>query len=162
MTVDPESNNTLILAVMEIDSKALAVGNLRVNGETIAESIIETASSALEATKKALNEAILIKPRQILILSNCSTLVRLYTHPIRLPLYPPKNLEDYYNPRGGQYRKGEWQVPDSVSVTKDGEVEWDVMRLLCCFDKWQFKYLHEDNMKRTKEMWRDHYDSRTN
>jgi len=155
MNVNPEIANTLILAVMEIDAKAFCVGNLTTEFGMEKDAVMVPASNALQATKAALQEALLIKPTQILILSNKQALVDTYTHPIRLPLNRPKDLEQYYNPRGGMYRNGAWNIPDEVVVQSN--LEWNVMRLLCNFNRWQFKYLHEGNMKRTKELWSEYY-----
>jgi len=155
MTVNPELANTLILAVIEIDAKAFCVGNLTTEFGMEKDAVMIPSDSALQATKAALHEALMIKPAQILILSNKQSLVDTYTHPIRLPLNRPKDLEQYYNPRGGMYRNGAWNIPDEV--VKQSNLEWDVMRLLCNFNRWQFKYLHENNMKRTKELWQQHY-----
>lgn len=155
MTVNPELANTLILAVMEIDAKAFCVGNLTTEFGMEKDAVMIPSDSALQATKAALHEALMIKPAQVLILSNKQSLVDTYTYPIRLWLAEPTNLNQYYNPRGGMYRNGAWNIPDEV--IKQSNLEWDVMRLLCNFDRWQFRYLHEDNMKRTKELWQQHY-----
>lgn len=155
MIVNPDIANTLILAVMENDGKAFCVGNLTTLLGIERDVVMVSAGNSLQATKAALQEALTIKPVQVLILSNKQSLVDIYTYPIRLPLAKPKNLDQYYNPRGGMYRNGMWIVPDDVVAQSN--LEWDVMRLLCNFDRWQFRYLHEDNMKRTKELWQQHY-----
>ena len=155
MNVNPEIANTLILAVMEIDAKAFCVGNLTTLLGIEKDVVMVSAGNSLQATKTALQEALTIKPMQVLILSNKQSMVDIYTYPIRLPLAKPKNLDQYYNPKGGVYRNGMWIVPDDVVA--QSSLEWDVMRLLCNFDRWQFRYLHEDNMKRTKELWQQHY-----
>ncbi len=155
MIVNPDIANTLILAVMENDNKAFCVGNLTTPLGIEKDVVMVSAGNSLQATKAALQEALTIKPVQVLILSNRQTLVDIYTHPIQLPLVKPKDLDQYYNPRGGVYRNGAWNIPDEV--IRQSNLEWDVMRLLCNFDRWQFRYLHEDNMKRTKELWQQHY-----
>ena len=155
MIVNPDIANTLILAVMENDNKAFCVGNLTTLLGIERDVVMVSAGNSLQATKAALQEALTIRPVQVLILSNKQSLVDIYTYPIRLPLAKPKNLDQYYNPKGGVYRNGMWIVPDDVVA--QSSLEWDVMRLLCNFDRWQFRYLHEDNMKRTKELWQQHY-----
>ena len=89
---------------MENDGKAFCVGNLTTPLGIEKDAVMISAGNSLQATKAALHEALMIKPVQVLILSNKQSLVDIYTYPIRLPLAKPKNLDQYYNPRGGRYR----------------------------------------------------------
>ncbi len=157
MTVDPNIANTLILAIMEKEQGAVALGNLTTMQGLVKETIVEYAPSALQATESALRAATTIKAQTLLILSNSKAMVNLYTHPIRLPMRRPPNLDDYYNPRGGMYRQGAWNVPASAAMIEEGKTEWEIMRLLCNFDRWQIKYLSEEHMKGAQELWQQHY-----
>lgn len=157
MTVNPKQSNTLILAVLEQGGKAICVGNLVTEWGMEQETIIATGASALAVTQTATADARIIKARQIAIFSNSKPLVDLYTHPIRLPLRRPADLDKHYNERGGEYRKGMWITPAGYGATTDGQAEWEIMRNLCHFDRWQFRFVPIEQMKRTMELWEDIY-----